>query len=85
MTKTTSGLSALALIAALSACDSRTEAPNNVVTTEATTDMADNVASMTPDLANPFAESEGEMITEEINAAAPWLALRHCPPASSPL
>lgn len=61
MIKTTSELSALALIAALSACGSRTETSNNVVATEAANDMAGNMSSVTPDLANPFAQSEGEM------------------------
>ena len=61
MIKTTSGLSVITLLAALSACGSRTETANNVVSTEATNDMADNVASMTPESTNPFAQSEGQM------------------------
>ena len=61
MIKTTSGLTAIALIAALSACGSRTETANDAVNAQATNDMAGNMASVTPDLANPFAQSEGEM------------------------
>jgi len=60
MSKTTSGLSAIALIAALSACGSRTETPNNVVATQATNDIAGTTPSVTSD-ANPYAQSEGEM------------------------
>ena len=61
MIQTASGLSAIALLAGLSACGSRTETANNVVTNEATNDMAGNMANMTRDPANPFAQSEGEM------------------------
>ena len=77
MIKTTYGLSAIALLAALSACGSRTETANNVVTTEATNAMSDNMASMSPDPSNPFAESEVEMdkamaAAVGINAADTW-------------
>ena len=77
MIKTTSGLSALALIAALSACGSRTETANDAVVTGAANDMTGNMASMAPDPDNPFAQSEGEMdkamaAAVGINAADTW-------------
>ncbi len=61
MTKTINGSSVLALVAALSACGSRTETANNAAAIEAINDMAGNMASMTPDPASPFAQSEAEM------------------------